>query len=383
MSGSWLATGLGNGMLMNYGTYLKEDLMKEQQQLDIERMQRVEEIKQMLADKERGARAAEIDKGTEGLIAAKIGNRYAGSDAAVADAAAGRTDAPLTPEQLAVIQQSKDGARGDLSMRDKLEARIDAGLKAGYDMSREMATLSQLTTTEATSKYHDSALDEARRHHGEIEKNVADRTAAMRDRWSAAGAGKDTTLGRDKFNTTDWNNAHKELKEFTTFDDPTNPSGKPKTNRDALMLAEYEMEQFRNNGEEPYKAARATNQKLMDLRELAQKRMESDKSLSLDSAMSLEVRKYVSARNAAMKGSGGAESNTADAPEESAPPVSGDGRLESSREARGRKMHPGTEPVRFKGLAERNLERSIEQKLVDKGILLQEPGVFGGTVLPK
>lgn len=190
MSGSWLATGLGNGMLMNYGTYLKEDLMKEQQQLDIERMQRVEEIKQMLADKERGARAAEIDKGTEGLIAAKIGNRYAGSDAAVSDAAAGRTDAPLTPEQLAVIQQSKDGARGDLSMRDKLEARIEAGSKAGYDMSKDMNLLAHLTTTEASKSYHDSALDETKRHHQEIEKNVSDRTAAMKSRWENGSGGK-------------------------------------------------------------------------------------------------------------------------------------------------------------------------------------------------
>lgn len=176
-------------MLMHYGSVLKEDLMKEQKQLEIERAQRIAEINQMMADKERGARAAEIDKGTEGLIASKIGNRYAGSDAAVADAAAGRTDAPLTPEQLAVIQQSKDGARGDLSMREKLEARIEAGSKAGYDMSKDMNLLAHLSQQETLSEDRKAKRESDKEYRDALIADKNERTRIWEKKVNGAGGG--------------------------------------------------------------------------------------------------------------------------------------------------------------------------------------------------
>lgn len=139
---------IGSGMVM-YGTMAHQENMAQlQSDLDVQRAQRIEEIKRQFGEQDRARQAREINGAAEGMINEKIGRRYAESDAAVADAEAGRTDAPLTQEQKDVIAKSKAGARDDVSDVDKLRARIDAGEKAGYDMKTERSQLVSLMNHE-------------------------------------------------------------------------------------------------------------------------------------------------------------------------------------------------------------------------------------------
>lgn len=81
------------------------------------------------ANEQRSAASDRINAAQQGIIDSAINQKYAGSDAAVADANAGLTDAPLTPEQQSVIDQSKGQDRAhmlvDPSIRD--QAAIQTG----------------------------------------------------------------------------------------------------------------------------------------------------------------------------------------------------------------------------------------------------------------
>lgn len=225
MSGSWLARGIGDGMLMHYGTLRTEDLARLQEELAVDRAKRVAEINQELADKERIARADAIDKGTEGIIGQKLAGRYASSDAAVADAAAGRTDAPLTQEQLDVIQQSKDGARADMPMREKLEARIEAGSKAGYDMSRDQALLSHLSQQETLSEDRKAKRESDKEYRDALIEDKKNRTDIWARKVANAGSGKDDHYD-DKAERRAIEQHDKWLAASFKVDDPANPGKK-------------------------------------------------------------------------------------------------------------------------------------------------------------
>lgn len=139
---------VGSGMVM-YGTMAHQENMAQlQSDLDVQRAQRIEEMKRKFGDEDRAKQAQEINGVAEGMINDQIKRRFAPSDAAVADADAGRTDARLTQDQKDVIAQSKAGARDEVSDADKLRARISAGEKAGYDMKAERSQLVSLLNHE-------------------------------------------------------------------------------------------------------------------------------------------------------------------------------------------------------------------------------------------
>lgn len=146
-----LLNALGGGAIVYGSMAHQENMAQLQQQLDIDRAQRIEEMKRNFAAADRATQAREINAGAEGMIDEKIGRRFASSDAAVADAQAGKTDMPMTQEQLDVIAQSKAGARDEVSDADKLRARIAAGEKAGYDMTKERSQLVSLLNHEDVS----------------------------------------------------------------------------------------------------------------------------------------------------------------------------------------------------------------------------------------
>lgn len=212
-------------MLMHYGTLRTEDLARLQEELAIDRAQRVAEINQNMADKERIARAADIEKGTEGIIGQKLAGRYAGSDAAVADAEAGRTDAPLTQEQLDAIQQSKAGARGEMSMREKLEARIEAGSKAGYDMSRDQALLSHLSQQETLSEDRKAKRESDKEYRDALIEDKKNRTDIWARKVASAGGGKEDHYD-DKAERRAIEQHDKWLAASFKVDDPANPGKK-------------------------------------------------------------------------------------------------------------------------------------------------------------
>jgi hypothetical protein len=91
------------------------------------------------ADQRRMDRVARVDSAKQGLVSDAMGAKYAGSDAAVAAADAGQTDAPLSAEQKAVISQAK-GTDRTAMMNDPMTS-VQASVKTGDLLPHDAAVL--------------------------------------------------------------------------------------------------------------------------------------------------------------------------------------------------------------------------------------------------
>lgn len=190
-----------------YGTMAHdENMAKLRSDLDVERAQRIEEIRRKFASEDRANQAQEINGAAEGMINEQIGRRYASSDAAVADADAGRTDAPLTQEQKDVIAQSKAGARDQVSDVDKLRARIAAGEKAGYDMKTERSQLVSLLNHEDVS----ALRRETEQNKHEYYKGRLENESRKLDILAAGGGRKS---GGSESRDEQWNMKHEDARQ--------------------------------------------------------------------------------------------------------------------------------------------------------------------------
>ena len=89
----------------------KLDLLQQRSDLETAKAQTLAKFNSDLAisqaSQQRADQVARIGAAQDGLIQGRMAQKYAGSDAAVADAAAGNTDMPLTQDQQDVIAQSK------------------------------------------------------------------------------------------------------------------------------------------------------------------------------------------------------------------------------------------------------------------------------------
>lgn len=128
--------------------------IKHQQQLDLDAARSDLEQKKALAilaatkqaqidtgNQLRTEQAGRLASAKDDVIQQQMGQKYAPSDAAVAAADAGQTGAPLTPEQRAAIQQSKDI---DLkSLASDPHSYIAAAMKTGDIDPKTVAELAQ------------------------------------------------------------------------------------------------------------------------------------------------------------------------------------------------------------------------------------------------
>lgn len=111
-------------------------------QLEADRAQRVIEMKQKYDEKARTDKVGRIETAKQGIIEESIGTKYAGSDSAVADAEARRTDSVLTDEQKATIKLAKDTDRETLS--NDPDTYLKAGMKSGdLDIEKVVAIVKQ------------------------------------------------------------------------------------------------------------------------------------------------------------------------------------------------------------------------------------------------
>ena len=101
-----------------------------------------------LADQERTARVNRIDAAKRDLVQGDIQRKYADSDAAVADAEAGRTDFPLSPEQRAVIEQAK--ANDAQAMTDDPNNFVRAGMRTGDIAPKDVIASTQRANRNTT-----------------------------------------------------------------------------------------------------------------------------------------------------------------------------------------------------------------------------------------
>lgn len=85
----------------------QKQLAQMQSDLGLQKAQALAQFQSDLADTNREDMVDRINEAKTGIIGKAIASKYAQSDAAAQDAAAGNTDAPLTPDQQAAIDQSK------------------------------------------------------------------------------------------------------------------------------------------------------------------------------------------------------------------------------------------------------------------------------------
>jgi hypothetical protein len=117
------------------------------------------------ADQRRMDRVARVDSAKQGLVSDAMGAKYAGSDAAVAAADAGQTDAPLSAEQKAVISQAK-GTDRTAMMNDPMTS-VQASVKTGDLLPHDAAVL---------------ALGEKRADREERKMDINERTTLSKER---------------------------------------------------------------------------------------------------------------------------------------------------------------------------------------------------------
>lgn len=138
-----MATGklLGEQALQDQRAQQTQSLAQVQSDLALQKEQALEQFKIDLANGQRQAMADRIGAAQQGIIGNALGKKYGQSDAAVAAADAGQTDAPLTDEQRAVITQSKQ-ADTDALMSDP-DTYTQAAMKTGDLDPKTIATVSQ------------------------------------------------------------------------------------------------------------------------------------------------------------------------------------------------------------------------------------------------
>ena len=138
--------GLGQAGMAASSMVLKSELDKEERdwlQQRAEQMQIAREDRKVAADNTaRTDTMRRIGEAKNGLLNNAIGQKYAGSDAAVSAANAGETDEPLSKEQLDVIEQSKGIDRSRLANQRGVDAA--AAMNAGeYDLAVKLKGIDQ------------------------------------------------------------------------------------------------------------------------------------------------------------------------------------------------------------------------------------------------
>lgn len=142
----------------------KMDLMQQQSDLETAKMKAADDYKMQLANQARTNEATAMGAARTGIVNSQLGQKYAGSDAAVAAADAGQTSAPLTDDQKAAIQQSKDLDRQRLM--DDPDTLKQAGAQTGYLNTMQLATLNQ-------KQDHDQAYLMAKQNHDDTLNQIA------------------------------------------------------------------------------------------------------------------------------------------------------------------------------------------------------------------
>jgi hypothetical protein len=132
----------------------QKDLVQLQSQLALDKEKAIEQFRAQLgvdtANSQRQAMVDRIGAAKTGIIGQALATKYGQSDAAVADADAGNTDAPLTDEQKAAIAQAKqlDADRlandGDVATRAAIATGdIDPAKAATLASQKDIAQLRQ------------------------------------------------------------------------------------------------------------------------------------------------------------------------------------------------------------------------------------------------
>lgn len=246
-------------------------------QIESDRAQRVIEMKQKYDEKARTDKVGRIETAKQGIIEESIGTKYAGSDSAVADAEAGRTDSPLTEEQKATIKLAKDTDRETLS--NDPDTYLKAGMKTGdldiekvvaivkQDRANAIAMRRQLhderklsndeRKTEIQADYNNRRLDNDSR---KIDAMIAN---SMR---SGGSGGKETTMSL-AISTLEKNGATRQQindyimeKKSTPLEDIAAKllsDGAARTTKDAMAMA-AEMKAFADQSTQKPAAAQAT-----------------------------------------------------------------------------------------------------------------------------
>jgi hypothetical protein len=149
--------------------------------VDLQRQQALEQYKITLANSQREAEVGRINGAAGGIVTGQLAQKYAGSDAAVAAAQGGASpdvsaaegndnvQAALTPEQSAVIQQSKDADRTSL-MSDP-NVRTQAAIQTGDISPKDV--MSNTSRQEINQIKMDALLQRAQ-DHNTTSKEIAD-----------------------------------------------------------------------------------------------------------------------------------------------------------------------------------------------------------------
>jgi hypothetical protein len=176
---------------------LKEDEMRFLEQRQNALLEKQERMKRGGAEKDRTERMGRIDTAKTGLLNSAIGQKYAGSDAAVAAAQSGATDGQMTPEQLAVIEQSKGADRAKLEADPMTDLRAEhaAGEMSGKDFAKVVFDERRADRADA-SAYKKAEIDAANLALKERGLDIRDKQVmAMIAKVGSSGGGGSGSVG--------------------------------------------------------------------------------------------------------------------------------------------------------------------------------------------
>jgi hypothetical protein len=145
------------------------ELQQNSSALQLQNEKALLQAKEQIADDIRQKQATRISDAQSGIVNNALAQKYAPSDAAVAAADAGQTDAPLTDDQRAVIEQAKQRDRDSLMADPKM--RTQAAIQTGDIAPTEAAKLA--SASEINQMKLDSLLQRAEDRNATM-KEVAD-----------------------------------------------------------------------------------------------------------------------------------------------------------------------------------------------------------------
>lgn len=184
---------LGDEALQDQHNQAQMNLAQMQSDLALQKEKALEQFKIDMGNTQRQQMTERIGTAQQGIVAGAIGNKYAGSNAAVADADAGNTDAPLTDDQRAAITQSKQSDT-DAMMSDP-DTYTQAAMKTGDLDPKTVATVNQ---RDQAAQYRLQAMQERMETLQAMNKQTNDtRTEIAKLHELIRGNGKiDTATGR-------------------------------------------------------------------------------------------------------------------------------------------------------------------------------------------
>jgi hypothetical protein len=176
-------SGAGQGVAKAAGDYQKfqddQALMRERAALEEQKQLRIDEVMRSRnvsdANNARQAQVDRIDTAKKGLIDSALDTKYAGSNLAVDDANAGKTDAPLTEDQLSIINQAKQADAEKL--QDDPKIAMKAAVKTGDISPVEAAKMGQ--SAELTQMKMDNLLARAEDKNANMKEIANIRADAM------------------------------------------------------------------------------------------------------------------------------------------------------------------------------------------------------------